>query len=357
MDFLQDVQKHTNWRTFAAIASAGAADHAELYALLVQFPSIARDPEVSLAEASEFAATRLSTAAMASLVEQSTEVAQFATGALPPAQSWVSDGFQLPASGEPPVQVVHQPDAVGHCPPTPVRDQGQRGTCVAHAVVACAERHWGALDLSEQLLFWAAKLHGGDPYPQQDGTFLRCAERALQGTGVCAEAHWLYNGGVQPGDVTHSASGGVPTVAALADAATRRHAGSQYADVSALHGGKASGLIQEVAAGPVAISVPVFYDPLSRVSNWSWLNAVRYGHVLDPTHFSVVSGGHAVCVCGFVPDAGAPGGGWFVFKNSWSTNWNSGAAPPPPGHPSVAMGYGYLSAAYVDRFLWERLRL
>lgn len=50
-------------------------------------------------------------------------------------------------------------------------------------------------------------------------------------------------------------------------------------------------------------------------------------------------GGHALVLCGYQDDTAAPGGGWHIFRNSWSPAWGDG-------------GYGYLPYAYLaDQYL------
>src|SRR5207249_3563775 len=73
----------------------------------------------------------------------------------------------------------------------PIRDQGKRGTCVAHAVVALQEcleaRVQGALspDLSEQFLYWSCKMNDG--ISKQAGTWERVAVPMIVQFGVCLE--------------------------------------------------------------------------------------------------------------------------------------------------------------------------
>src|SRR5262249_38762517 len=77
----------------------------------------------------------------------------------------------------------------------PVRDQGQRGTCVAFAVTAAHEiaRAAGAAgseDLSEEALFWGCKIIDGNG---RAGTSFSSASAALGATGQPLEAVWPYD--------------------------------------------------------------------------------------------------------------------------------------------------------------------
>ena len=50
-------------------------------------------------------------------------------------------------------------------------------------------------------------------------------------------------------------------------------------------------------------------------------------------------GGHAVCLVGYQDNPASPGGGWFIVRNSWSTNW---ASQSPYG-----AGYGTIPYQYI----------
>src|SRR5687767_11237249 len=109
---------------------------------------------------------------------------------------------KFPASG----QTSHLPSKVA-VNVTPIKNQGMRGTCVAHASVACLEAEFekhsttakGNLDLSEQYLYWACKSIDGSP--RSEGTFIKfAADILLTGLpgkkvsgGVCSEKQWPYN--------------------------------------------------------------------------------------------------------------------------------------------------------------------
>lgn len=62
-------------------------------------------------------------------------------------------------------------------------------------------------------------------------------------------------------------------------------------------------------------------------------------------------GGHAVVLVGYQdnspddPGEHRPGGGYFVFRNSWGQNW-------APGN-NHAPGYGFLPYSYAEQFCLE----
>lgn len=237
----------------------------------------------------------------------------------------------------------------------PVRDQGERGTCVAHALVACREHlafeqgeNRNGFDLSEQFLFWATKTQVRDPSPREDGTWIEFAQEALLQFGVCDEALWPYDVRVRHGNVTHEGPG-MPTSDARAGAASFCHGCVEYA-----REGGAARVLERLygARRPVAISLPVFKDRLAPLyNNWNSPVGIAYGQVLDPPPTAIAEGGHAVCIVGFVADDEELHGGYFIFRNSWGTRF--GRKAPAEGWHAPAPGYGQISASYVEKYLWE----
>ncbi|MBC7986667.1 MAG: C1 family peptidase [Sphingomonadaceae bacterium] len=264
----------------------------------------------------------------------------------------------LPPPGEPTDLTLSPPSGAPEidvrCPNWPVRDQNPRGTCVSFGAVAClecAEGHESASELSEQFLYWAIKTGTGDPIPSEDGTWLEFARDALASHGVCLEDEWPYiNSEVQPVSGQTTAE---PTAAARASASGRRlHAGIYYRDPSST-----AHLVRDALSDqgrPVAISLPVFQDPLTSRGPTNWTTAVGwlYGTVLNPPPTSVVVGGHCVCITGFVADPAESAGGYFIIRNSWGTDWGRDN-PNPTGGPAPEAGYGAVSATYVDKYCWE----
>lgn len=212
-------------------------------------------------------------------------------------------------------------------------------------------------NLSEQFLYWAIKTRTADPSPNEDGTWLEFARDATRSEGICTDANWPYSGQFDPSNIPHAGKN-APSSTAIADAAARRFAKSKHRTHGNGRGGAAR-LLKALAKGrPVAISLPVFRDAMlpDGPDNWSTSSAWTYGRVIDPPPTAVVAGGHAVCVIGFEPDPIAPGDGHFVFRNSWDVIWASGA--PAAGYSyAPEPGYGDVSLAYVDDYLWELFQL
>jgi hypothetical protein len=250
-------------------------------------------------------------------------------------------------------------------PQWPIRDQGNRGTCVAFAAAACAEHTRAAAgspvqDLSEQFLYWAIKTSTADPNPSHDGTFLQFARDALGQMGVCEEHLWPYVS--KPGTTVTQETPADPSGAARANAGAGKFGATSFHQSTGTNN-DANVRLDEVFSAlrrgrPVAITLPMFRDPIlpQGPSNWTTPVGWAYGHVLDPPPRSIVVSGHAVCIVGFEPDQNEPRGGHFIFRNSWGTTWASQAPASGYGY-SPEVGYGVVSATYVAEYLWELLQL
>ena len=191
-----------------------------------------------------------------------------------------------------------------------IRDQGQRGTCVAFAVTSAHEyeRSGGGIaaeQLSEEALYWGCKVVDGN---WRKGTQFASASAALSTTGQPLEAVWPYDErrahGVAyspptPPDASwHTSS----LIAMAADTGTVR---------AVLDLGR-----------PVVIGAVVFdsmYRPTTR------------GRVNPPPAGAVSRGRHALLAVGYNADA-------LLVRNSWGTTWGLG-------------GYGWLTDAYLARYL------
>jgi C1A family cysteine protease len=194
----------------------------------------------------------------------------------------------------------------------PVRDQGQRGTCVAFAVTAAHEvgRAEGIAvseDLSEEALFWGCKLIDGN---WNSGTSFGSAATAIGATGQPLEAVWPYDPRRAVG-IRYD-----PPAKPTADWHT---SGLEPAHVDLAE------VRAEIDAGrPVVLGLTVF-DTLFRPT--------AAGRIDVPPAGSPARGRHAVVAVGHDTDS-------VLIRNSWGTTWALG-------------GYGWLSDDYAGRHISE----
>jgi hypothetical protein len=210
----------------------------------------------------------------------------------------------------------------------PVRDQGMRGTCVAHAGVAVREFLLGEAstegDLSEQFLYWACKQRDGYA---GSGTWIRVAMASLREAGVCVEQVWPYN----PNPVANNEGQGPPPDEADDDAEAYKIESSMQQEPRWV-----TNLKEALAADkPVAFAVPVF-------RYWQTRPVRDTGDIRMPLPADQHLGGHAMCMVGFEDDPEVPGGGFFLVRNSWGTDW----APDS----IVEAGYARLPYEYMTQY-------
>ncbi len=251
---------------------------------------------------------------------------QYESGALevPPAQRAAEKYVRLPVAEELP-EAVNLYDQL-----PPPRDQGGRGTCVAHAAAAVREQLETAagltppeqIDLSEQLIYWWCKQQ--DKLPQVSGTYPNLGMECLAQLGAAPEKDWPYNARPRIGDEDQ----GPPPAEALEHAWRYRVKRVLSLDPHDIDGIKAA-----LALGKsVMISFPIYL---------SWYHnrvARRYGKIHMPLPGERPQGAHAVALIGYVDDAEAPGGGYFILRNSWSP-WGFDSA--------LQNGYGVISYAFI----------
>lgn len=246
------------------------------------------------------------------------------------------------AEGPPPGQPPAPPAAelaltvfslIDSCMP-PIRDQGDRGTCVGFATVAVLEylvcRARGVSQhLSEQYLYWNTKRTDRSP---KEGTWLEFAFPLARRDGVCREDLWPYEPDLRPGDLTH----GDPPNRTACDADA---AGWRFARAVRLRDHRSAEAIKsQLREGrPVAVAIPVFKtwyaNPTTRLSGKIILP-------LQSDRFAI--GGHAIALVGYEDDDETPGGGYFLVRNSWGTTKWGKLSPVGPG-------YGTIPYAYIER--------
>ena len=258
-------------------------------------------------------------------------VAEYGRGAIleePPEE--MERRAQLPPYAPPGVRAI-LPESVSHLNQLPsVRNQGGRGTCVAHAVLAVREHLEIAagspddINLSEQFVYWWCKQHDG--IPTAPGTYLSTGMRCLQEVGAPLETLWPY----VSTQTNNEGQGPPPPAAANGDAAfhTLRTIEFNRADITGIKTCLYQGHV-------VAFAIPVF-------ESWYYsASTQRWGKITLPLSGELSDGGHAIALVGYQDDPDAPGGGYFLVRNSWQP-WAMEAVWQP--------GYGYLPYGYITRY-------
>ncbi|MBY3278232.1 C1 family peptidase [Rhizobium laguerreae] len=212
----------------------------------------------------------------------------------------------------------------------PIRNQGGRGTCVAHALTAVHEfyrrRAGKPVDLSEQFLYHETKKIDGSP--NVCGTWQVKAATVLSKLGECEEQVWPYN------PLGPCNNNGQEPKAARTNAAKYKLGTIVLppTDVTRIKAALAGGSV-------VGFSIPV-YD--------SWFKSpytTQTGRINMRIGNEPSVGGHAMCLIGYQDDNNSPGGGFFILRNSWDISW--GFKCP------YGAGNGTIPYQYISRDCWE----
>lgn len=196
---------------------------------------------------------------------------------------------------------------------TPVRNQGDEGTCVAFASVVGVKEYEDTkeyknlIELSPRYTYSLCKRNDGDP--DAEGTYPRVAMKMLLKYGTPPERFWPY----KPHQTDKPKRG--------ADKAAIRYKIKAYARLKTVLEMKRSLVIN----GPFLAGVDVY-------ESWFTKKAEKTGLIPMPKKSEQYQGGHAICIAGYDDSKKL-----FKFKNSWSGRWGD-------------KGYGYLTYDYMKQY-------
>jgi len=208
---------------------------------------------------------------------------------------------------------------------SPVKNQGNLGSCVGFAINAVLEyqqqieylnnikngsryrRNKPHYNLSEQWTYWKTKYI--DPWgPSIDGTSIRYGLKIVNKRGVPPEHGWPYN------------ENEIGKPAFWAYSVSRWNRNKKYYRINNLHELKEALLTVGPVIGGVLTFLEFFYPDAE-------------GYIKYPQIQNYFYGGHAISIVGF-DDLKQR----VKFKNSWGKGWGNN-------------GYGYLSYKYLEDFL------
>lgn len=206
----------------------------------------------------------------------------------------------------------------------PVVDQGEIGDCTGcslagmmQALIVEAGRPAVVLDVDE--IYYEERLAEGTP-TQDSGANPVDGLNFLQRVGVAP---------AQDGPAPDVLETTPPTMQALQDGALYRIA--SWAPIALTQSADARTAILPVLQ-LLAQQVPI---EIAIAVHQSFENAGD-GNIPMPGEppQDPMMGGHAIVLAGYKDDTTAPGGGYVIFRNSWTASWGDG-------------GYGYLPYAYL----------
>jgi C1A family cysteine protease len=212
-----------------------------------------------------------------------------------------------------------------------IRDQGGRGTCSVFAMTFLLEfmyaKNAGSMnpDLSEEYLNYASNLAINQ---FSDGGFFDALDLGYQTYGIVNESQSPYHNSYNP-----------PYVASAAMLATGEAIAPRFKatfikpwDVTTgLTPGELQGIEHVLDTGrPVAVGV--------RWPNSFETEKIHGIQLMKTPPASGVFDGHSIDLVGYKASNSFPGGGYFIFRNSYSTGFG-------------ADGYGFMSFDYVKKYV------
>jgi C1A family cysteine protease len=196
---------------------------------------------------------------------------------------------------------------------SPIRNQGEEGTCVGFAVAVGMKEYQELLDyeklveLSPRFVYSEAKKIDG--VPGLEGTTIRAAMQVLKKLGVCQEKFWPYR--------PHQKD--KPKESAFSNA--KKFCIMTYGRILNLDELRMS----LATKGPAVLGIQVFKGMLK----------TKTGIVPMPKKGERNLGGHAIAACGYDDEKEL-----VKFKNSWSSKWGD-------------KGFGYLPYTYIERYMMD----
>lgn len=233
----------------------------------------------------------------------------------------VQSGLQLPDS-------VDFREACG-----PVRDQGEEGACTGFALTGMLQ---------------GLRAKSGLPFVELSPSFVYFEERKIEdATGLDAGANpedglrVLERIGCPPERDDAYVPGNVsapPSIQAI-DHADRQRIATWW-PVRRLRGDAAAAVapIRALLAGGTPVNAAVLVHSSFATAPGGSV-PIPAGDAEDP-----VLGGHDIVLVGYRQDSALPGGGGFIFRNSWGTSWGDG------GHG--VLPYSYVADPALTPGLW-----
>jgi C1A family cysteine protease len=186
---------------------------------------------------------------------------------------------------------------------SPVRDQGQQGSCTGFAMGALREflenktgKPKAMQIVSPAYIYYHERKLEGSVADCQAGAYPRDGLKVLKSLGVCPEADAPYS------DTTC----GAPSATAETHATALKI--KSYQRITTLNGLKTA-----VANGNACVIGITVYESFESKA------AQTTGHIPMPGPHEALLGGHALLCCGYKDSTKYAGGGYLIVKNSWGT--------------------------------------
>lgn len=212
-----------------------------------------------------------------------------------------------------------------------VQDQGNVGSCVGFGIEGSLR---SALDfkfpLSSGFAYKVAKLVDGK---QHQGTSLNACIKGIQKYGICREGSYPYSSDKMFKEIPARIFRDAKKIKLV------KYQDQNTSDYNLLEWiiGCLSGLLFDK---PLAVAIGTFVFK----SSWRSESTRATGKLLEPYAGESHTSGHSVTLIGYVFDSSFPGGGYFIFRNSWGPKWAWKDTYCPAG-------YGIMSFSYAAKYV------
>jgi hypothetical protein len=253
----------------------------------------------------------------------------------------------------------------------PVRSQHwSRGTCTAFSFTAMCEYHAAQgkaqpqePPYSEEYLYSKMRREHSEDGPPNAGTgstYLAQAILAMQNHGLCPRSSLPHQGrqdhpAWSAKDTREIESRLSPHILQKRPPFYWRKKIEDLTDPMPYSVGSFASLMTAFEI-PICISLPIYPD--GDILPWTFGVGWDTGVIPEPTEdwrdipLDELSG-HSVCLVGSIADEDAPGKGWFIFRNSWGSEFAT-RTPHVERLKEVHMpGYGAISFEHVQQHCWE----
>ena len=212
-----------------------------------------------------------------------------------------------------------------------IRDQGSRGTCSIFAVMTClqfvmAEKlHFVHGDFSPEYLNYVKNLANG---MSTDGGFFSEIDKGYTDDSIYLEAKVPYKASFDPSYVVP------PSFISAARKWPRLH--SDFVKDWDNTKGATDDEVNDACAY-LDDSIPIASGMLWPVDGAFKTTMIQGVDMMVTPQRSDVEDGHSIVLVGYKRSASFPGGGYFIFRNSWGTGFGD-------------QGYGFMPFKYVKSY-------
>jgi len=218
-----------------------------------------------------------------------------------------------------------------------IRDQGNRGTCSVHAMtflveyMAATRRNHNYFDLSEEYLNTVGNRASGKI---DDGDFFAILDEGYRSYGIVPEGSFAYQSSYNQSLVPSAQLVTQGKASLQSDRLLARFV-KPWNNTFGASDAQLGDVLKLLKAN-VPVAVGMWWPQKGKFQTTS-VAGVNLIADLGRAPAGALVDGHSVVLVGYAQHSQFPGGGYFIFRNSWGPSWGD-------------RGYGYISFQYLSRY-------